>query len=156
MVFLVVSQTTQQLGHSTRCCSRFARSSPAVFSSRKSVSSDRNCLHVSKGVISFAFEETREPVAQLQPGAQQAALHRGYAELEYVGSLFGRQSVHVAKSKHRTVNRREFVDGLGENRIQFLLRVSLLGVGIPGGDLTHNHVLAGVNLFVERYGAVAL
>jgi hypothetical protein len=39
MVFLVVSQTTQQFGHSARCRSSLARISDSVFSSRKSLSS---------------------------------------------------------------------------------------------------------------------
>src|SRR5271168_1045215 len=104
MVFRVVSQTTQQFGHSARWRSSLARISDSVFSSRKSLSSAKNSLHVSKGVVSFAFEETREFVAQLEARAQQAAFHGRYRQVERFGRLFGREAIHVAKRKHGAVN----------------------------------------------------
>src|SRR5580704_2105429 len=110
MVFFVVSQTTQQFGHSARCLSSLARISPLVFSSRKSLSSARNSLHVSKGVVSFALEETREFIPQLQAGPKQAALHRRNAQVEHFGSLFGREPIHVAQRENRLIDRGELVD----------------------------------------------
>src|ERR1035441_3590930 len=105
MVFRVVSQTTQQFGHSARCRSSLVRISDSVFSSRKSLSSARNSLHVSKGVVSFAFEKTREFIAQLEARAKQAAFHRRYRQVERFGCLLGRQAIDIAKRKHGAVNR---------------------------------------------------
>src|ERR1700733_9333064 len=115
MVFRVVSQTTQQFGHSARCLSSLTRISPLVVSSRKSLSSARNSLHVSKGVVSLAFEETRQFVPQLQPRPKQAALHRRHAQLKRLGSLFGRKPIHVAQRENRPVDRGELVDRTGQD-----------------------------------------
>src|SRR5579863_1886587 len=121
MVLRVVSQTTQQLGHSARWRSSLARISPLVFSSRKSLNSARNSLHVSKGVVSFAFEETRQFVPQLQPCPQQAAFHGGYAQIQHLRRLFRRKPIHIAKGEHSPVDWREFVDHAREDRMQLLL-----------------------------------
>src|SRR5580658_10172270 len=125
MVFRVVSQTTQQFGHSLRCRSSLVRISPLVFSSRKSLSSARNSLHVSKGVISLAFEETRQFVAQLQPGPQQAALHGRHAEIKCFSGLFRREPIHIAEGENRAIDRREFVDDTRKDGMKFFPRVSL-------------------------------
>src|ERR1700735_2453841 len=100
MVFRVVSHTTQQFGHSARWRSSLVRTSNSVFSSRKSLSSARNSLHVSKGVVSFAFEKPREFVAQLEPRAKQTALDSRYSQFEGLGGLFSRQAIDVAKGKY--------------------------------------------------------
>src|SRR5438105_15675943 len=109
MVFRVVSQTTQQFGHSARWRSSLARRSALVLSSRKSLSSARNSLHVSKGVVSLAFEKTRESVPQLQAGAQQTALHGRNAEVERFGGFFSRKPVNITERKHGPVKRCELV-----------------------------------------------
>src|SRR4051812_24517186 len=90
MVLRVVSQMTQQLGHSCRCFSSLARISALVHSSRKSFNSPRNSLHVSKGVVSFAFEESGELFAQLQASSEEAALDGGDRQIQRFGSFFGR------------------------------------------------------------------
>src|ERR1700712_3478246 len=104
MVLRVVSQITQQLGHSARGFSSLARISAFVHSSRKSLNSPRNSLHVSKGVISFAFEETRELFAQLQARPQQAAFHSGDRQVQCFGGLLGGEAVNIAKREDSAVN----------------------------------------------------
>src|SRR5665213_1621526 len=147
---------TQQFGHSDTCRSSFERMSASVFSSRYSESSSRNSLHVSKGVVSFALEETRKFVAKLQAGAQQAALDRGHREIERLGGLFGRKTIHIAKREDSAVDRREAIHGFGENGVQFRLRETNFRVGIPRRDFADHCILAGIDLFVERNRPVAL
>src|SRR6266851_3940415 len=101
---------TQQFGHSAMCRSSFVRISASVFSSRKSVSSARNSLHVSKGVVSFALEKTREFVAQLQSGAKQSALDGGNSQIQCFGRLFGRKAIHIPQREHRAVDWRKPVN----------------------------------------------
>src|SRR5574340_557951 len=75
IVLRVVSQTTQQFGHSDMCASRCARVSGSTDSSRYSLSSFMNSLQVSKSVTPFAPEMARQLLPQLQPRAQQPAFY---------------------------------------------------------------------------------
>src|SRR5215472_14041073 len=112
MVLRVVSQMTQQFGHSARCASSLARISALVFSSRNSLSSARNCLHVSKGVVPLALEEAGQFVAQLEARPQKPALNRRDRQLQSFGRLFRREAVHVTKREDGLVNGFETVDSV--------------------------------------------
>src|SRR5438045_1030292 len=115
MVLRVVSQTTQQFGHSAKCRSSLLRRSVRVFSSRKSLSSARNSLHVSKGVISLALEEPREFIAQLQAGAEQAALDRRHCQIQRFGGLFRGEAIDVAEGENGAIDGRKLIDRAGQN-----------------------------------------
>src|SRR4051794_4261896 len=103
MVFRVVSAITQQFGHSVMCVSSFARISASRFSSRKSLSSRRKSLQVSKGVVSLAFENSRQLLAELQAGAEKAAFYRRDRKPEGLGRLFRREVFDIAEDENRTV-----------------------------------------------------
>src|SRR5262245_59165279 len=110
MVLRVVSAMTQQFGHSAMCCSSLARRSASSASSRYSLSSLRNSLQVSKGVVSLALELARKFFAQLQARAKQAALDGRDRESQRLRRLFGRKIVNIAQHKNRPVQRLEALD----------------------------------------------
>src|ERR1035441_5628675 len=133
-VFRVVSVITQQLGHSVMCCSSLARTSASTDSSRYSFSSLRKSLHVSKGVVPLALEVAGKLLPQLQAGSQQPALDRGDGEVQGVGRLLGGKLVDVPQHENGPVRRIEALNGRIENAAEFLARVALLRVFVPGGE----------------------
>src|SRR5579872_107985 len=100
MVRLVVSHITQQFGHSVTCASRRLRKSASTVSSRYSFSSCRNSLQVSKDVVPFPLEETRQLLAQLQPSPQQPALNRRYRNPQRFSRLFRTQFFDVSQNEN--------------------------------------------------------
>src|SRR5580704_16994329 len=107
MVFLVVSVITQQLGHSAMCASSLERNSASVRSSRKSLSSWRKSLHVSKGVVPLALEITGQFLAQLLTGPAQPAFHRRHGKAQRIGRFLSGQLVDIPEYKNRTIRRIE-------------------------------------------------
>src|SRR5260370_42284350 len=68
---------TQQFGQALMWSSSFFRSSAPSDSSRKSDSSAKNCLQVSKGILHLFLEESGQFISKLQARPQQPALHGG-------------------------------------------------------------------------------
>src|SRR5580698_1645854 len=95
MVFLVVSAMTQQFGHSAMCASNLERNSASVRSSRKSLSSCRKSLHVSKSVVPLALEIAGQFLAQLQTGPEQPAFHRRHGKAQRIGRFLSGQLVDI-------------------------------------------------------------
>src|ERR1035437_2511039 len=119
------------------CRSSLARVSASIDSSRYSLSSCRKSLHVSKGVVSLAFEETRQLLAQLQAGPQQPAFHGRHGKAKHVRSLLGGKLVDVAQHENRAVRRLKALNRRIQNAAELLPRKELLGVLTPGCDFPH-------------------
>src|SRR4051812_38963955 len=103
MVFLVVSAMTQQFGHSVICFSSFVRISLSRASSRKSLNSLKKSLHVSKGIISLALEESGQLFAQLQSCPQEPALDGRYGEPQSLCRFFCGQFFDVAEYENASI-----------------------------------------------------
>src|SRR5260370_41857711 len=73
---------TQQFGQALMWSSSFFRSSAPSDSSRKSDSSAKNCLQVSKGILQLFLEECGQFISKLQARPQQPALHGGGWKIE--------------------------------------------------------------------------
>src|SRR5439155_17212698 len=145
MVLRVVLAITEQLGHSLMWRSSLARSSASKFSSRYSLNSLRKSLHVSKGVVSFAFEEARQLLTQLQSGPQQPALDRRNRKTQGLRGLFRGELFDVAQHKNGAVKRLQAPDGGIQEAAQLIARKLLFGIFVPGGDFAHHSILAGVD-----------
>src|SRR6478735_690899 len=143
MVFRVVSAITQQLGHSVMCVSSLARISESSDSSRKSLSSRKKSLQVSKGVVSFALEESCQLLTQLQAGAEQPAFDCRDGKSESLGRLLGGKLVDIAQHEHGAIGRFQALDRGVEDFAQLLAGEALFGIFAPRGDLADEGVLTG-------------
>src|SRR5208283_493276 len=101
MVFLVVSQTTKQLGHSLRWLSSSFRSAASTLPSRYSLSSLRKSLHVTKEIVPFPLEIAGQFLSQPQTRPKQPALDRGNRKIQRQRGLFGRKLLNVPQREHR-------------------------------------------------------
>src|ERR1039458_4580538 len=115
MVFFVVSQITQQLGHCEMWLSNSWRSTGSTLSSRKSANSRRKSLHVTKDLIPFPLKDPGQLFPQLEPRPQQPAFRRRHRKAQRLGRLLGGQFLHVAQDEHGPENRLQTGDGLVQN-----------------------------------------
>src|SRR5436190_13935628 len=109
---------TQQLGRALMWSSSFLRSSRPSDSSRKSDSSARNCLQVSKGILHLFLEERGQFISKLQPRSQQPALHSRDRKFQGFSRLFSREPFHVSQHEDGAIRRRETVHGFVGDVVQ--------------------------------------
>src|SRR5260370_40638968 len=85
---------TQQFGQALMWSSSFFRSSAPSDSSRKSDSSAKNCLQVSKGILHLFLEECGQFISKLQARPQQPALHGGGLKNGDPSRVLRRRAIH--------------------------------------------------------------
>src|SRR5260370_34429225 len=115
---------TQQFGQALMWSSSFFRSSAPSDSSRKSDSSAKHCLQVSKGILHLFLEECGQFIAKLQARPQKSALHRRDGKVQSFGRLFGREPFHIAQDEDGAIWVRQAVYGFVEDVVQFLFCVA--------------------------------
>src|ERR1700722_19405932 len=98
-----------------------------MLGSRKSLSSCRNCLQVSKDILPFPFEFTSKLLPKGQPGPQEPALHRRNGDPETFGRLLCTQFFDVAQHENGAEIRLETLNSFVQNLPHLLLRILLLG-----------------------------
>src|SRR5260370_13852610 len=97
---------TQQFGQALMWSSSFFRSSAPSDSSRKSDSSAKNCLQVSKGILHLFLEECSQFISKLQARPQQPALHGGGLKIQGLSRFLGPEPFHVSPGQDGAVRRR--------------------------------------------------
>src|SRR5580700_8826315 len=124
MVLRVVLRVTSQCSQSLRCSWRSARiaveASSIISSSRARNSVQVISLPLSpvgggrfcRGTSGFPFEISTEPLAKLEPSAQQARFDGGDAEAQSVGRVLGGEPLHVAQFEHDAEAGGQSLDGL--------------------------------------------
>src|ERR1700722_17933809 len=121
---------TQQFGQSLMWSFSFLRSSALSDSSRKSDSSARNCLQVSKWVLHFSFEERRPYREAAGVLLTPCSLRQG--SKDRVPQPFLRsKALPYHASENGSVRSRQAVDGLVQNLPQLFLGVALLRIVFP-------------------------
>src|SRR5260370_11673887 len=92
---------TQQFGQALMWSSSFFRSSAPSDSSRKSDSSAKNCLQVSKGILHLFLEECGQFISKLQARPQQPALHGGECKNHEHHPFLGSRALPISpRAKH--------------------------------------------------------
>src|SRR6266446_3059139 len=96
------------------------------------------------------LEVTAKPFPQLQPRPQQPRLDRRDAKFERLSRLLGRKTFHVSQNKDRAKARRQSLNRLGQDFLQFRLAILLFRIRTPIRDFAGNRIFLGLDVLVQR------